>query len=407
MPTIDVANLFGREPEQVVEYFRQKGFTFSWRWQDTLEAAHARAFTVAKAMRLDILQDIWDSLDRAIREGRTFEQFQRELMPTLQTKGWWGKVMVGDGAGGAQTVQLGSPRRLRTIYDVNLQTANQAGRFKSQWEDRENRPYWMYVAVLDSRTRPLHRALNGKVFRADDPFWLYFYPPNGWRCRCRVRALSAAELAELGLTVESSEGRLSFEDVLLDAKTGETIEVAVYKGADAAGKPFTVSPDAAWNYNPGRAAWQPDLDRYDYQVAVKWIEGGLTGPDYQQFFEQKTAGNFPVAVLDNQFQATIGAKSQTVYLSEQTLAKNLVQHPDLSIADYQQLPQIVAAAQLVVQDGDQSVVFVKRAGKIYHAAIKATRSGESLFLTSFRFTSEADMQRVKKKGTVLLDEMEE
>ena len=174
MPEIDVANLFGREPEQVVEYLKQKGYTFSWRWQDTLEAAHARAFTVAKVMRLDILQDIRDSLDRAIREGRTFEQFQRELMPTLKTKGGWGKGMVGDGAGGGEVVQLGSPRRLRTIYDVNLQTANQAGRYKSQWEDRENRPYWMYVAILDGRTRPLHRALNGKVFRCDDPFWDYF-----------------------------------------------------------------------------------------------------------------------------------------------------------------------------------------------------------------------------------------
>ena len=406
MQTIDVANLFGREPEQVVEYLRQKGYTFSWRWQDTLQEAHARAFTVAKALRLDILQDIRGSLDRAIREGRTFEQFQRELTPTLQTKGWWGKVMVGDGAGGAEVVQLGSPRRLRTIYEVNLQTGYQAGRYKSQWEDRENRPYWMYVAILDSRTRPLHRALNGKVFRADDPFWHYFYPPNGWRCRCRVRALSEAEVKSLGLTAESSEGNLNFKDVLLDAKTGETIEVAEYKGIDEAGKPFTVSPDAAWNYNPGKAAWQPDLDRYDHQVAVKYLEGGLTGPDYQLFFEQRSVGNFPVAVLDEQFQATIGAKRQTVYLSDQTLAKNLAAHPELGIADYQQLPQLIARAQLIVQDGDQSLVFVKRGDQVYHAAIKATRSGESLFLTSFRFSSAADMERIKKKGKVLLDEME-
>ena len=302
-------------------------------------------------------------------------------------------------------VQLGSPRRLRTIYDVNLQTANQAGRYKSQWEDRENRPYWMYVAILDGRTRPLHRALNGKVFRCDDPFWDYFYPPNGWKCRCRVRALSAAEVESLGLTVESSAGNLSFKDVLLDAKTGEAIEVAVYKGTDAGGRAFTVSPDAAWSYNPGKAAWQPNLDLYDHQVAVKYLEGGLTGPDYRMFFEQRTAGNFPVAVLDEGFQATIGAKSQTVYLSDQTLAKNLIAHPELSIADYQQLPQIVSMAQLIVQDGDQSLVFVKRDDKIYHAAIKATKSGNGLFLTSFRFTSEADMERVKKRGTVLMDEM--
>ena len=406
MQAIDVANVFNREPEQVVEYLQQKGYTFSWKWQDTLQEAHARAFTVAKAMRLDILQDIRGSLDKAILEGRTFEQFQRDLMPTLKTKGWWGKVMVGDGAGGAEVVQLGSPRRLRTIYDVNLQTANQAGRYKSQWADRENRPYWMYVAILDSKTRPLHRALNGKVFRADDPFWHFFYPPNGWRCRCRVRALSAAEVEALGLTVESSEGNLSFKDVLLDAKTGETIEVAVYQGTDAAGKPFTVSPDAAWSYNPGRAAWQPNLNLYEPQVAAKYVEGGLTGPDYQQFFQGKSAGNFPVAILDEQLQATIGAKGQTVYLSDQALAGNLARHPELLIEDYQQLPDLIARAQLIVQTANRtdghSLLFVQRGDKNFEATIRADDG--HLALTSFRLISEADMKSLKKRGTVLLDE---
>lgn len=405
MQGIDLSYLFGRPPEQVVQYFQSKGYVFSWDWRDTLQEAHAKGFTVAKAMRLDILQDIRDAVQKiGVEQGGTGIQFQRYLMPILQEKGWWGKVMVGDGQGGGQTVQLGSPRRLQTIYDTNLQTGYQSGRWKSQWEDRDNRPYWMYVAVLDSRTRPLHRALNGKVFRADDPFWMYFYPPNGWRCRCRVRALTAAEVEALGLKVESSEGALSFKDVVINEKTGETAQVAVYKETDTLGQPITVSPDAGWSYNPGQAAWQPDLDGYDYPIAVKYVEGGLTGPDYQRFFEGKSGGNFPVAVLDEEYQAVIGAKSQTVWLSDTTLAKNQGAHPDLGIEDYQQLPQIIGAAQLIVQDGEQSLVYVRRGDKIYHAAIKATRSGESLFLTSFRLTNEADVERMKRKGKVLRNE---
>jgi SPP1 gp7 family putative phage head morphogenesis protein len=258
---VDLAYACQLPPEQAIAYFQQKGYTFSWDWRDTLEDAHAKAFTVAKAMRLDILQDIRAAVDKAIVQGQTFETFQRQLMPVLKSKGWWGKVMVGDGDGTGQVVQLGSPWRLRTIYQTNLQTSYMAGRYKALMADVANRPYFQYVAVLDSRTRPLHRLLHGKVFRYDDPFWRYFWPPNGWHCRCRVRALSAAEVQELGLTVENSEGLLTFEDRLINQATGETRPVAVYRTADAAGNPVIVSPDLGWNYNPGRAWQEPFVAR--------------------------------------------------------------------------------------------------------------------------------------------------
>ena len=42
------------------------------------------------------------------------------------------------------------------------------GRWRGLMDNVENRPWIEYVAILDSRTRPGHRALNGKVFRYDD-----------------------------------------------------------------------------------------------------------------------------------------------------------------------------------------------------------------------------------------------
>lgn len=60
-------------------------------------------------------------------------------------------------------------------------------------------PYLMYVAVMDGRTRPSHAALNGKIWRKDDPVWSVIFPPNGFNSRCRTRALTAGQIQREGL----------------------------------------------------------------------------------------------------------------------------------------------------------------------------------------------------------------
>ena len=383
-------------------FLKAKGYTISWNWWDTWQEAHAKAFTVAKAARMDILQDIRAEVQKALDDGITFQQFKKELEPRLKAKGWWGKTMVGDGHGGAEDVQLGSPYRLKTIYMTNLQTAYNAGRYKAQMENTDNRPYWQYTAVLDARTRPAHRALNGQTFRYDDPFWSTHYPPLGFRCRCRVRALSATDVTAKGITVESAEGRITWEDALVSKRTGALEPVAVYHDPHT-GK--AIPTDVGWSYNPGRESWFPNLDTYDYPVAQKWVEGGLTGPDFKAFFDGAIKGNFPVAVLDDAYKRAIGAKSQTVYMSDETLIKNKTKHPDIEIDIYKHLPDIIATAQLVVQDGKNTFVFFKMGGKIYYGAIKTTGTGETNFLISLRLARKDDIETIKKKGKILKNEL--
>src|SRR5574344_1109991 len=173
---MELKALFKLTPVAAIKYFKSKGNKLSWDWYDLWQNAHRKSFTVAKAMREDILKDIRFSLDKALEEGKTFQDFQKELKPILQKKGWWNDVMIGDSEGNIEKVQLGSLYRLKTIYSVNMQTAYQTGRYKTQIENTDNRPYWEYVAVLDSRTRPEHAQLHGLIFRYDDPlFYLYMY----------------------------------------------------------------------------------------------------------------------------------------------------------------------------------------------------------------------------------------
>jgi SPP1 gp7 family putative phage head morphogenesis protein len=175
--------LFQLPPEQAIKYLEAKGVKLTWNWWEMQREAHARAFTVAKVARLDILQDIRAAVETALKEGRTEQWFRKELEDTLKKKGWWGKrVHVDPVTGEAQLYQAGSVRRLQTIYRTNLQTAYMAGRQKQFDAEADRAPFVQYLAVRDSRTRPAHAALHGQVFRLDDPAWSLIAPPNGFNC---------------------------------------------------------------------------------------------------------------------------------------------------------------------------------------------------------------------------------
>lgn len=107
--------LFKLAPTAAIKYFKKKGQTYTWDWYELWQDAHKKTFTVAKVMREDILKDIRSALDKALEEGKTFQEFQKELKPTLQKKGWWGEQIVVDTQGNAEKVQLGSMYRLKTI----------------------------------------------------------------------------------------------------------------------------------------------------------------------------------------------------------------------------------------------------------------------------------------------------
>ncbi len=244
---VQLKGLFKLTPSIAIKYFRNKKNTNTWDWYELWQKAHRKSFTVAKVVNDKVLTDIREALDSALSEGKTFHEFQKELKPLLQKKGWWGEQIVVDTNGVAEKVQLGSMYRLKTIYSVNMQTAYQAGRYETQLENKEDRPYWQYVAVLDSNTRPEHAQLHDLVFPCDDAFWSAFYPPNGWRCRCRVRALSEDNLKKRGLVVEKSAGKLSEELRLVSKKSGVYKPVTVYTDPLTGKK---LEPDVGWSYNP-------------------------------------------------------------------------------------------------------------------------------------------------------------
>lgn len=303
----DLHYAFGLEPEEALRYLAGKDNKPSFDFHEVWEDAHSRAFTVAKAMRVDILQDIRGAVQDGMKKGLTVSQFRKSIEPALQAKGWWGKKTVTDpNTGKERVVQLGNPRRLELIYRTNLATAESAARYQDFMESAPERPYWMFCAVLDARTRPTHRALNGKVFRWDDPFWNTFWPPLDWGCRCYVRKLTEEQVRRLGLKVESSAKYLTSSDKLISKRSGAMGQISTYTDP-LTGK--AVSTGIGWNHNPGQSwvleaqAWEkvkgmPEPLRRDYiaDAAKNTYRDKMWGTWVEGILARKTTNGFAAAI---------------------------------------------------------------------------------------------------------------
>ncbi len=253
MSTLDTAEIeavFRLPPAEAMAYLAAKGVAVTWDFQEMLDAAHQRAFTAAGILKVDALEAIRDSLVRAMEAGQPYREWLKTVGPELEKRGLLGRhKLVNPETGELKTL---TPWRLRTIYQTNLQSAFMAGRYARMQAATESHPYWQYVAVMDSRTRPAHAALNGRTFRHDDAIWSAgFFPPLGYNCRCRARPMSEVAVKREGIALSSSQGRLSQVDV--EVGRGDAARPAKVARFEAAPGKF-VATDPGFAHSPADAA---------------------------------------------------------------------------------------------------------------------------------------------------------
>ena len=177
-------------PNAALNYIKDKKLKVGFSYKDVWNEEHATAFTVAKAMQIDVLSDIKSAVETAIKDGHSFEHFKKDLQPTLIKKGWWGRKKMTDPLTGEEVdAQLGSNRRLKTIYDTNLRSAYQKAQYDRTMESNLH-PYLMYRVGNSTRHREQHLAWDGLILPKDDPFWNSHFPPNEYGCKCYTRAVS-------------------------------------------------------------------------------------------------------------------------------------------------------------------------------------------------------------------------
>jgi SPP1 gp7 family putative phage head morphogenesis protein len=133
------------------------------------------AFYIAKTENVLLIEAARQAVAAAIEQGTTQEDFRKTMEGVYQKLG----------------VTPLDPWHLETVFRTNVESAYQAGRYRQMTDPDVLKalPYWQYRAIMDSRTRPAHGAMNGFIAPASDPIWKSWYPPNGYNCRCTVTAV--------------------------------------------------------------------------------------------------------------------------------------------------------------------------------------------------------------------------
>lgn len=177
------------EYKEAVDYIKQKINLPTKRWNDLKGAMHTRAFTVAGAMRADILLDFRKAVERAIEKGDTLQDF-RDNFYNIASK-WRASDPSFDEK--MQRPKYGAWRS-KVIYQTNVITAAAAAQERQARALPDVFTHAKYVCMMLPGSREEHKAWNGTVLPVNDPWWEKHSPPNGFGCLCQKEFVSKYEM---------------------------------------------------------------------------------------------------------------------------------------------------------------------------------------------------------------------
>ncbi|MCL2602720.1 MAG: phage minor head protein [Treponema sp.] len=234
------------EPVEAKKYLARKTIVETEKWDELKHGEHAHVFTVAHSRNAGVLDGIFEMMNTAKAEGKSFNSFKSEMKDLMIEKHWYGKKDE-EGKGYNDNKEYAT-WRTKMIYHTNMRTAYSAARYRQQVRGAGMRPIWQYISKLvGGSRRDDHLALHDKAFRWDDPFWNENYPPNGWGCECLVAALSEAEAEREGVEVLETDSNGNPPN-LID-KNGNAVDWNEF-----------ATPE--WQYNVGREALAPNFANF-------------------------------------------------------------------------------------------------------------------------------------------------
>ena len=177
--------------DEAISYLLGKLAIPSDRWDVLWAEINDYAFGIAGVSEVAVLEDIQIAILEAMENGTPLAQFRQDFNDIIANRGWTQGATF-------------EPWRVKLIFEQNLRTAYAAGRYAQMTEPDmlRRRPYWMWRHRDSRNPRLHHKAMDGRVFRAEDAIAQGINFPLGFGCKCTWLTLSETDVRERGLTVE-------------------------------------------------------------------------------------------------------------------------------------------------------------------------------------------------------------
>lgn len=148
--------------------------------EEVLQLIRYKAITIAGVEDAELVEAVKQKLLDAVERGADFGDFKAQVNSIFDSYG----------------ITRASSNHLQTVFRTNIFSSFSMAQLNQVEAMKDRFPMWRYVAILDDRTRPSHRQLNGRLFEVGKgPI-----PPIDYNCRCTAQYLHISEVESGGFS---------------------------------------------------------------------------------------------------------------------------------------------------------------------------------------------------------------
>jgi SPP1 gp7 family putative phage head morphogenesis protein len=164
--------------EEAIQWFLQRVVLSSDEAAQVDDDTRQRSFWIGGGLQLQAIQNVFDHIAKSLKNGEPFEDFKKRVKDILS-----------------------DPAHTETVFRNAVQRSYNAGRYQQMKapDVARFRPYWMFDAVLDSRTSTICTVRDKTILPQDNQWWASNIPPLHHRCRSGIRSLRKAEAERRGI----------------------------------------------------------------------------------------------------------------------------------------------------------------------------------------------------------------